>query len=72
MVSAMQEDTADDLAVAIDTFEYVDAARLHVIASALGKRYQTLVRVSHIMLKVFVLQLHQCVLTTPSGYIMCT
>ncbi len=41
----MQAGAADDLAVAIDAFEYVDAARLHVITSALGKRYRTLVQV---------------------------
>ncbi|BDA49985.1 hypothetical protein COCOBI_15-1130 [Coccomyxa sp. Obi] len=40
-----EEGTADDLAVTIDTFEYVDAARFHVITSALGKRYRTLVQV---------------------------
>lgn len=55
MVLAVQEGTADDLAAAIDTFEYVDAARLHIITSALGKRYRTLVQVFTVMLNMYLL-----------------
>ncbi len=52
---ATQEGAADDLAVTIDTFEYVDAARLHVITYALGKRYRTLVQVKIFFLNILVL-----------------